>query len=188
MKNKKNQFKCKFECINDNTLKDVLIENYPEFLTYTEYNGNINDDETYYVISNGLYEPTQMPEIDRQNGVQLWVLNSDSVLSLSQILNNLTKASSYLSGIKQVYMDTVSLYNDLKIQGSENDTGKENLYNQLQLLSLEIQDLKEYRATHQAKNIDEQARINQILYALTDYLYYLTRAYIEQVEKRFGVV
>ena len=174
--------------IGDNSLKDELTKDYPEFLSYIEYNDDIKDDETYYVISNGLYEPTRMPELDRENDIQLWVLNPNSILSLSNIVSNLSNNSQYLNGIKQIYLDTVSLYNDLKIQSSENDTGKTELYNQWQLLLLEIQDLENYQATHQAQDINEQERINQILYALTDYLYYLTRAYIEQVEKRFGVV
>ena len=174
--------------IGNNSLKDELTKDYPEFLSYIEYNDDIKDDETYYVISNGLYEPTRMPELDRENGIQLWVLNPNSILSLSNIVSNLLNNSQYLNGIQQVYLDTVSLYNDLKIQNSENDTGKTELYNQWQLLLLEIQDLEDYQATHQAQDINEQERINQILYALTDYLYYLTRAYIEQVEKRFGVV
>ena len=149
------------------------VENYDPSIQYYEKQG---DEYIPILVTPETWATSGSLYIKKGNG------------GLNAFLANLKNGSPYMQEIKDNYNGTLDLYYALLSQSLGDTTTLNNLRNILAQYELRYQELEDILRYKEADSINTDKLINDIYEKLAWYLVTLTNAYINLVERSYGVV
>ena len=97
-------------------------------------------------------------------------------------------SSNYMQNFKNTYLESLELYKNLLDRKAGSDDVREELIKAKTNLELQINDLKELTDQADDLTIDEDEWIRTIRQLLATFLQTLSVTYVDEVERRYGVV
>ena len=165
----------------------IDFADHKEYQMITDNDAMFDLATQYYIYKDNEYLPvTVTPDTWTTDGTY-YILKGNG--GLNAFLSNLFEGSPYIQNIKDNYNGTLQLYYALLAQSLGDNSMQTDLENQRKQKQNRLDELKEkYLQYKDASEIDVDALITDIYEKLAWYLVTLTNAYINLVERSYGVI
>lgn len=167
----------------------ALFEASQNIFHRVESTASFDENTKYYILNeDGEYEPSNTTAAtwvpDKKKGLYTFYGNG----GIKELLKSLMPDGYYVNKFKQIYLDTFNLYDQLLSQQLGETSDKESLQLQLAQYQARLAELERITQHTTGDSVDEAAYIEDIYNKLAEYLRILTVNYVDQVERRYGIV
>ena len=172
---------------SENIYKVNIILNDFVGNTYELVNNNTDPNDIYYIYDDATQRYSKVINPSNLTGLYIYnnALENQGILGFLRMLKG---SSDYMQNFKNTYLESLELYKNLLDRKSGSDDIRDELIKAKTNLELQINDLKELTDQANDLTIDEDEWIETIRRLLAKFLQTLSVAYVDEVERRYGVV